>query len=246
MAAGLFEAPVASSPTAVLDAVAAADAAERREAAAKLGAVLAWAHAHPAGPGDAASWAIDHSLLDDEDGVDRLGGEGTPAVAEFAVEQLATRLRISTTAAMGLVADVLNLAHRHPALWARVQAGACPAWTARRIADACSTLPVEAAAWVDGQVGHLAGRCTQRRIDAALAYAVAKWDPEKTRKAEEQARDARHLDLELPGQNCRPSTVATAAIRGQLSPTDAMKFDALVAAQAARLAEQGDTSSLDI
>ncbi|MGN6253283.1 MAG: DUF222 domain-containing protein [Marmoricola sp.] len=95
-------------------------------------------------------------------------------------------------------------------------------------------------------MGHLAGRCTQRRIDAALAYAVAKWDPKKLREAEEQARDARHLDLELPGQNCRPSSVATAAIRGQLSPTDAMKFDALVAAQAARLAEQGDTSSLDI
>ncbi|MGN6251981.1 MAG: hypothetical protein ACTHNS_09245 [Marmoricola sp.] len=245
MAAHRFEA-LAGSPVEVLDAVAAADAAERREAAAKLGAVLAWAHAHPAGAEDAASWAIDHSLLDDEDGLDRLGGAGTPAVAEFAVEQLATRLRISSTAAMGLVADVLNLAHRHPALWDRVQTGACPAWTARRIADACSTLPVEAAAWVDGQVGHLAGRCTQRRIDAALAYAVAKWDPKKLREAEEQARDARHLDLELPGQNCRPSNVATAAIRGQLSPTDALKFDALVAAQAARLAEQGDTSSLDI
>ncbi|MGN6779925.1 MAG: DUF222 domain-containing protein, partial [Marmoricola sp.] len=159
---------------------------------------------------------------------------------------LATRLGISSFAAMSLVGDVLDLAHRHPILWERVRAGACPTWTARSIAHDCTTLPAEAAAWVDTQIGHLAGGCTKRKIESTLAYAIAKWGPERTRKAEEQARDARHLDLELPGQNCRPSNVATAAIRGQLSPTDAMKFDALVAAKAAQLAEEGDTSSLDI
>ncbi|MGN6780145.1 MAG: DUF222 domain-containing protein, partial [Marmoricola sp.] len=254
MAEQLFEVPeppapgTPVSPGALLDAVAAEEQAERRHAAAKLEAVIAWAHAHPVTGGHtAASWDTDRSVFAPvEEGEDRLGGEGTPPVAEFAVEQLATRLRISSISAMSLVADVLDLAHRHPILWERVKSGACPTWTARSIAHDCSTLPAEAAAWVDAQIGHLAGRCTKRKVERTLAYAVATWDPEKTRKAEEQARDARHLDLELPGQNCRPSTVATAAIRGQLSPTDAMKFDALVTAKAAQLAEQGDTSSLDI
>ncbi|MGN6781057.1 MAG: hypothetical protein ACTHJH_06110, partial [Marmoricola sp.] len=251
MAEQLFEVPepeVPVTPTALLDAVAAEEAAARRHAAAKLEAVLAWAHAHPVGTDvTAASWLVDRSVFAPvEEGEDRLGGEDTPPVAEFAVEQLATRLDISSFAAMRLVGDVLDLAHRHPILWERVKSGACPTWTARSIAHDCTTLPAEAAAWVDGQIGHLAGRCTKKKLDSTVAYAVAKWDPERTRKAEEQARDARHLDLELPGQNCRPSNVATAAIRGQLSPIDAMKFDALVAAKAAQLAEEGDTSSLDI
>ncbi|MGN6781637.1 MAG: DUF222 domain-containing protein, partial [Marmoricola sp.] len=251
MAEQLFEVPeprVPVTPTALLDAVADAEAAERREAIRKLEAVLAWALAHPVTPDHtAASWDTDRSVFAPvEDGEDRLGGEGTPPVAEFAVEQLATRLRISSFAAMSLVADVLDLAHRHPTLWARVRSGACPTWTARSIAHDCSTLPAEAAAWVDAQVGHLAGRCSKRKLESTLAYAIAKWDPAKTRKAEEQARDQRHLDLELPGQNCRPTNVATAAIRGQLSPIDAMKFDALVTAKAAQLAEEGDTSSVDI
>ena len=103
---------VLSSPVEVLDAVAEADAQVRRGEVAKLVAVLAWAHAHPGTVEDAASW--DPALLTSAaangsqagDGVDRLGGEGTPAVAEFAIEQLATRLRLTTGSAMRLVADV--------------------------------------------------------------------------------------------------------------------------------------------
>ncbi|MGN6783025.1 MAG: hypothetical protein ACTHJH_16165, partial [Marmoricola sp.] len=115
MAEQLFEVPEPEAPltpTALLDAVAAEEQAERRHAAAKLEAVLAWAHAHPVtGDHGAASWAADRSMfLPVEEGEDRLGGEGTPPVAEFAVEQLATRLGISSFAAMSLVGDVLDLA----------------------------------------------------------------------------------------------------------------------------------------
>ncbi|MGN6782235.1 MAG: hypothetical protein ACTHJH_12095 [Marmoricola sp.] len=104
------------TPTALLDAVAAADAVVRRGEVDRLEAVLAWAHAHPVGKEDtAASWLVDRSVFAPvEEGEDRLGGEGTPPVAEFAVEQLATRLDISSFAAMSLVGDVLDLAHRHP------------------------------------------------------------------------------------------------------------------------------------
>ena len=248
-----------SSAARTLDAVAEAETTLRRAEVAKLVAVLAWAHSHPGTGEDSASW--DPALLSvaagqgqesGEDGVDRLGGPGTPAVAEFAVEQLATRLHVTTGSAMRLVADVLDLAHRHPILWTRVTSGGCPVWLARHIAATCSTLPATAAAWVDAQVGHTAGRCPTTTVEARLAYASATWDPERTRAAEEQAHDARHLDIDLPGPagtttgSTEPGGLAVASIRGRLSTIDAIKFDALVAAKAHELATAGDTASLDI
>jgi hypothetical protein len=88
------------SGPAVLDAVVDAAAEGHRGAARKLAAVLVWAHAHPGSDGDCASWdprlriPVDREV--GEDRLDYLGGEGTPPVAEFAVDQLATRLRVAT------------------------------------------------------------------------------------------------------------------------------------------------------
>src|SRR5690349_8142897 len=52
-----------------------------------------------------------------------LGGAGTPMVTEFAAAQLGARIGRSPYAAASLIADALDLQHRHPQLWARVQAG---------------------------------------------------------------------------------------------------------------------------
>jgi hypothetical protein len=186
-----------------------------------------------------------------EDRLDHLGGDGTPAVAEFAVEQLATCLGVSTGVAMQLVADTVDLAYRHPLLWARVRAGAVPVWIARKIAAACTGLPVEAASWVDTQTAQVAGRVAWRRIEKDLAYAVATWDPQVAREAERQARDSRHVVIDFPtrgpdGSPARPGDIAVADLRGRLSATDAAKFDALVAAKATELAAAGDTDPLDV
>jgi hypothetical protein len=171
-------------------------------------------------------------------------------VAEFAVDQLATRLGVSTGVAMSLVADTLDLAHRHPLLWARVRAGAVPVWMARKIVAACTTLPVEAAAWVDERTAPVAGRVSWARLESTIAYAVAQWSPEKCAEAERQAKDFRHVDLHFPtradGSPARPGDVAATDLRGRLSTTDALKFDALVAAKAAELAAAGDADPLDV
>src|SRR5688572_9023467 len=54
----------------------------------------------------------------------RFGGAGTPAMWEFALGELAVQLECSTAAARYLVRDVLDVRHRLPDIWARVQAGA--------------------------------------------------------------------------------------------------------------------------
>ena len=241
--------PRGSRP-AVLDAVVAASRLEMRGAAEKLAAALAWAHAHPGSDGDCASWDAQLRIRlardDCEDRLDCLGGEGTPPVAEFAVEQLATRLGVSTGSAMSLVADALNLAHRHPILWSRVLGLCCPAWVARKVATACALLPLEGARWVDERTGSLAGRCAWSAVDRQIAYAVAKWCPQETKDAEDQAKDSRKLDIHLPSDKVAGGSAAVADVYGRLSTTDAIKFDALVAATAQELARTGDTSSLDL
>jgi 5-methylcytosine-specific restriction endonuclease McrA len=234
----------------VLDAVVEAAAEERRGAARKLAAALVWAHAHPGSEGDCASWEPQRRFglarERGQDCLDYLGGQGTPPVAEFAVEQLATRLGVSTGSAMSLVADALNLFHRHPRLWRRVQELSCPAWLARKVATACATLPLEGARWVDETTARLTGRAAFGTILRQIAYATAKWCPAQTKDAEDAAKDSRKLDLRLPSDTEAGTSAAVAEVYGRLSTTDAVKFDALVAAKAADLAQAGDTSSLDV
>ena len=50
-----------------------------------------------------------------------IAGVGTPEVAEFAVMELAAALRLSHEAALALVGDVLDLAHRLPRTWGLVK-----------------------------------------------------------------------------------------------------------------------------
>jgi len=71
----------------------------------------------------AAHWADLHGHLDDDpDGralpgmeqLVRLGGDGTPEVAEFAPAELGAELAMSPFAARQLIADALDLRHRLP------------------------------------------------------------------------------------------------------------------------------------
>jgi hypothetical protein len=77
----------------------------------------------------AAAWAGLHGVLDDPgrsaalpgaERLVRLGGDGTPEVAEFAPAELGAVLGVSPGAAAALVADALDLRHRPTAIWCRV------------------------------------------------------------------------------------------------------------------------------
>src|SRR6478672_7068417 len=50
-----------------------------------------------------------------------LAGDGTPGVAEYAVEELAAALGLSHTAGLALVSEAVELRYRLPWLWALVQ-----------------------------------------------------------------------------------------------------------------------------
>ncbi len=84
----------------------------------------------------------------------RLGADGTPPVAEFAAAEFAAVNQMHPAAGANLMADALDLRHRHPASWAGIGAGRVRVWQARKVAHltAAAGLRLEQARWVDAAV----------------------------------------------------------------------------------------------
>lgn len=103
--------------------------------------------------------------LPGREGLKQLGGTGTPMVAEFAPAMLAGRLGLSPSAGASLLADALDLYHRLPALWARVQVLEVKASYAREVARRTRNLPADQTRLVDDQVAEAAdGRVSWTRF----------------------------------------------------------------------------------
>ena len=125
--------------SAVLDAVVAARRSADAEEARLLALAVHWVDLHPVTPEHPAATfptqrtggladALGPGFFDQAP----LAGDGTPGVAEYAVEELAAALNLSHTAGLALVAEAVELRHRLPRLWALVQDGRLQAWKARR------------------------------------------------------------------------------------------------------------------
>ncbi len=145
--------------------------------------------------------AVQHAYLNNADTLDpdesakpgrerarRVGGAGTPEVTEFAAAELGARLGMSTISAGMLMADGLDLRHRLPQLWRRVEAGEVRVYLARLVARKSRDLTPEQAAYVDSRVAPYAdGRLTWSRFQALVEGAVAAADPDATAEAERRA-----------------------------------------------------------
>ncbi|WP_235735942.1 HNH endonuclease signature motif containing protein [Nocardioides alcanivorans] len=142
----------------------------------KLRLAYQWAIMHPPSPEHPKAVVGDETLFP-TDCEQAISGDGTPDVALFAVEELAASAGISRGAGFALVADALDLVHRLPQLWAKVEALAVPGWNARRVALLTRKLSYAAARWFDD---HLAatGLTGWPTIEKWLAMAIAKFHPE--------------------------------------------------------------------
>ncbi len=76
-----------------------------------------------------------------------LGGEGTPGVQDFCLGEIAMARGTRVTAAVNALADVLDLQHRLPNLWAVLRTGEAEVFIARRVARLSRHLP-HADVWV--------------------------------------------------------------------------------------------------
>jgi hypothetical protein len=145
----------------------------------------------------AAHWADLHAVLARTSalpGSERmmpLGGDGTPEVAEFAPAEYGAAIGVSHGVANRLIADALDLRHRLPQLWARVQGGEIKVWAARRIAETTRHLPQQAARQVDRVIAPYADRKSPGELVTYAEAEAIRTDPDLAKQRAEATRKTR-------------------------------------------------------
>ncbi len=207
-----------------------ADAAE----AGVLLTAVEWSALHEVSdPGEVATW---------RDTPVPLAGEGAPQVSEFAVIEFAAALGMSSDAGKRLVSEAMELAHRLPRLWARVQAGTLVGWKGRWIAAATVELSGEAAAFVDAQVARYAHRVGTSQLRRLVDTAISRFMPEYAEERRLAAADQRYVTVETS----QVSFAGTTVIHGELDLADALDLDEALRTGAESLKAAGSEESPDV
>ena len=164
-------------PAGVLARIAGAERRDREVQLEKLRLAYQWCVQHPAtAEAGAATWG-DAGLPGLSECDASLGGDGTPGVAPFVAEELGAAMGVTTQAAMGLMADALDLRHRLPRLWALVEDLAVAPWKTRRVAADTRSLPLEGARWVDEQLAARVDGFGLPTIERMVGLAAARFAP---------------------------------------------------------------------
>jgi hypothetical protein len=231
--------PETSTADAVLAAARAdraiADAAEAR----LLQHAVTWAHLHPVD-------SLDDAAQLDAPGYGDLGipvaGEGAPWVAEFAVTEYAAALGVSTEAGKRYVGHALELHHRLPRVWKRVQEARLRPWLARRIADKTLLLSQEAAGFVDRQVAPTAHRIGPVQLDRLVDEAICRFMPVEAERRRLQRAEGRYFTVEAQ----QVSFDGTTTVHGELDLADALDLEDAIQVVAGHLKDLGCTEPLDV
>jgi len=167
------------------------------------------------------------------------GHDGTPQVAEHVATELAPQLRRSIEATMFLIADVMDLLHRHPHLWHAVKAGDLAVWQARRLTrlTAGAELSLTAALWVDEQLAPTLGHLPWGRIETKLQGLILRADAELAARKAAQAREQRFVRVRQQGDG-------TAFVIARTDAADAHRLWHTLTQMADQLALAGDTGDL--
>jgi hypothetical protein len=192
----------------------------RREAEVHdLRVVAAWADVHSSDPRrdpDTRSrvWA--------EDRLVQLGGEGTPGVQEFCLPALATAREVGATACERDLADVLDLVHRLPRVWAATVELTCPVWLARKVARLSRRLPVDRVDIVDIAVAQAIGTEAPGRVLEICEAKVIEADPAAHAQRVETQRRRRYVALS------RTDEFGLRHLIARVTAGDAVWIDAMV------------------
>ena len=171
----------------------------------------------------AVHWADLHGQpYDDRDPMTKPGGEGTPALREFSLPELAMARDTHTLTTRNLVADVLDLRHRLPRTWVRVVALECEPWVARKVATISRSVPADRIAVVDRAVARaIAGHAPSTVLEIAAAK-VIEADTEAHAMRRERERHRRYVAVS------RADEFGYRQIIARVTAGDAAWLDAMV------------------
>jgi hypothetical protein len=141
------------------------------------------------------------------------------------------------------MADALDVCHRLPKLWKRVEAGEVRVYLARLVAKRTRDLTVEEAAYVDARIAKYAdGRLTYTRFRAVVDGLVAAASPDATAAAERRAAE------EQVARPTRPDPENDHGLRGfyiKAPVATVVVFDAALHRIADILKDLGDADTID-
>ena len=202
-------------------------------------AACAWADLHPVRPDEPGATMVEAW---GDTGI-TLAGIGAPRVEEFAIPALAAKLGLRSEAGGRLVGEALELRHRLPRCWARVQAGQVEAWQARQVARAtiAAGLSPVAAAFVDRHLSTVLGSIGLPTIGRCIDEAIARCmpDPDPRDPATPAGPDARRFVVDKR----QVSFDGTLECHGVLDLADALAVEDAVAAEVDRLRALGATEA---
>ena len=171
-----------------------------------------------------------------------VAGEGAPLVAEFAVTEFAAAIGLSTDAGKRYVGHALELRHRLPRVWKRVQAGELPAWRGRMIAERTLLLSREAASFVDTHVAATAHKVGPGQLQRLVDEAIGRYMPEEAERRRLEHADGRYFTIETQSN----AYDGTAPVHGQLDLPDARDLEHAIQSVAAELKDFGSEETLDV
>ncbi len=168
-------------------------------------------------------WAALHGEPRDErDPMTEPGGEGTPAVREYCLPELAMARETHTITTRHLMADTLDLQHRLPQTWAKVRSLECEPWVARKVAALSRSVPAATIGVVDRAVAAaITGHAPATVIQLAEAKVIAA-DPEAHTMRREVDRHRRYVSLS------RSDEFGYRQIIARVTAGDAVYFDAML------------------
>jgi hypothetical protein len=152
----------------------------------------------------------------------RLGGQGTPKVADLCVPELAIARHTHPAATRNQVADALDLRHRLPQTWDVFLHGGCEGWVARKIASLTRHLTLDAVALVDAAVAEAIGSESPGRVLGIARAKTIEADTEAHAAALEAKRRARHVRFTQSDEHGLRYLIA------QLEAGDAAFLDAII------------------
>ena len=206
----------------------------RRIGAERLELAAHWCDLHPAGE--------DAINVPGGPRAKRAGADGTPEVDEFAADELGCLLEIHPHAAHNLMADAVNLRHRHPRLWAHLMAGEVLDWVAVKAARlvAAGGLDLARARWVDEVTAAHAGTLPPGRFLALVEAKIIEADPQRAEARAKAAAAERYVRL---GQS---NELGLKVLIARATAGEVIYLDAVIDRIAKILEARGDTDSLDV
>lgn len=169
-----------------------------------------------------------------------LGGQGTPAVAEFAPAELGAQLAMSPGGCAMVIADALDLRHRLPLLWRLVCDGDVKSYIARQVAQRTRKLDPGAAAQVDTKLARYAPTLPWGRLEPILDAAILAADQEQAKAETEAARDRQGVWIGRDVDHGYKKVFIRAA------GPDVEAFDTAIDDIARALEQLGDPDNLDL